>query len=79
MPRYYFHLHDDLDVIDEDGCELPDLAAAQARAVCEARLMMCDLIVREGRIALHHRIDIEDEHGTVLATVPFRDVVTIEG
>jgi hypothetical protein len=79
VPRYHLHLHDDLDVIDQEGSELPDLAAAQARAVCEARLMMCDLIVREGRIALHHRIDIEDGQGAVLATVPFRDVVKIEG
>ena len=27
------------------------LAAAQARAVCEARSLMCDLLVGEGRIA----------------------------
>jgi hypothetical protein len=78
MPKYHFHLHDDLDVPDEDGSELPDLAAAEARAVLEARELMCELLKKEGRIALHYRIDIEDAGGNVLATVPFRDVVKIE-
>ena len=78
MPKYHFHLHDDLDVSDEDGSDLPDLVAAQARAVSEARLLMCELLTREGRIALHHRIDIEDAQGAVLVSVPFRSVVTIE-
>jgi hypothetical protein len=39
---------------------------------------MCELLTREGRIALHHQIDIEDGEDTVLATVRFRDVVAIE-
>ena len=78
MPRYFFHLHDDLDVVDEDGSELPDPSAARAKAVREARLLMCELLNREGRIALHHRIDIEDDQGAVLASVPFRDAVRIE-
>ena len=78
MPRYYFHLYDDLDCSDQEGVELPDLNAAQAQASREGRLLMGDLLDREGRIALHHRIDIEDEQGVVLATIPFRDVVAIE-
>jgi len=32
----------------------------------------------EGRVVLRHRIDIEDSEGTVLASVPFGDVVKIE-
>jgi len=78
VPRYFFHLYDDLDCADLEGVELPDLDAAQATASREARSLMGDLLDREGRIALHHRIDIEDEQGTVLATIPFRDVVAIE-
>ena len=78
MPRYYFHLRDDLDCPDLEGAELPDLDAAQVKAAHEARLLMGDLLLREGRIALHHCIDIEDEQGAVLATVRFRDVVAIE-
>ena len=32
----------------------------------------------EGRVVLHHRIDIEDERGAVLDTVHFRDAVKVE-
>lgn len=78
MPRYYFHLYDDLDCPDLEGIELPDLEGAQAKALQEARALMGDLLDREARIALHHRIDIEDEEGVVLATIAFRDAVAIE-
>lgn len=33
MPRYFFNLHDDLELSDDDGVELPDLEAAQSMAV----------------------------------------------
>jgi hypothetical protein len=40
---------------------------------------MAATLKETGRINLRHHIDIEDEHGKVLATVRFRDVVAIEG
>ncbi len=55
------------------------MASARSRAIDEARLLMCELLKREGRIALHHRIDIEDDDGAVLETVHFSEAVTIEG
>ena len=33
MPRYFFNIHDGLDVQDADGLELADLKAAQTEAV----------------------------------------------
>jgi hypothetical protein len=30
MPRFFFHVHDDLVAQDEEGLELPDLEAAQS-------------------------------------------------
>lgn len=78
MPRYHFHVHDDVDAPDEEGIELADLDAARSAAVAGAIELMCALLRSEGRIALHHRIDIENDTGAVLATVQFRDVVTIE-
>lgn len=78
MPRFFFHVRDDLDVPDFEGTELPDLAAARARAIIEARLLMCDLLRREGRIALHHVIDIEDGNDVVLDTVRFDEAVKID-
>lgn len=78
MAQFYFHLHNDIDVPDDEGHDLPDLQAARAHAMHQARMLVGELAKDEGRIVLHHRIDIEDEHGTVLDSVQFRDVVSIE-
>ena len=77
--RFYFHLLNDMDVRDEEGKELPDLAAAQEYARRNVRMLMAEMLKDEGRINLTHRIDIEDEHRRVLDTVWFRDVVQVEG
>ncbi len=79
MPRFYFHLYDDLDVPDDEGTDLPDLAAALASASRQARELIAETVKQQGRIVLNHRIDIKDEHGTLIESVEFRDVVTIEG
>ena len=76
MPRFYFHLHNDADVPDVGGEELPDLEAARAHAVAMARFEIAEA-AKLGRIVLSHHIDVEDENGAVLATVHFRDVVQI--
>jgi hypothetical protein len=77
MPRFYFHLHDDENVSDEGGKELADLDAARAHAVNMVRFEVSEASKRDGRIVLSHRIDVEDEHGAVLATVRFRDAVQV--
>jgi hypothetical protein len=77
MPRFYFHLYNDTDVSDENGEELPDLAAAQARAISMARFEISEAVKRDGRIVLSHRIDVEDEEAAVLASVHFRDAVQV--
>ena len=79
VPRYYFHVIDDLDSPDTEGAELPGLEAARDYGARAALGLMADLLVRERRLALDHRIDIENEQGQVLDTVRFRNVVTIEG
>jgi hypothetical protein len=78
VPKFYFHLINDMDVPDEEGQELPDLAAARAHGVRQAQILIGEMAKEEARIVLHHRIDIEDEEGTVLDTVRFRDVVSVE-
>ena len=78
MPRFYFHLYNDMDVPDEEGQDLPDLSAAQAFALEQARALVAAMATEEGRIALHHRIDIEDGQRAVLGTMMFRDAVKIE-
>ena len=78
MPRFFFHLRDDLDCPDHEGSQFTTLSAAKVSATEYARWIIADLIRREGRIVLHHRIDIENSKGDVLCAVFFRDVVTIE-
>lgn len=78
MPRFYFHLYNDVDAPDQEGVELPDLTSARGHAVQEARVTFAETAKAEGRVVLHHRIDIEDEQGTVLATVHFHDAVKVE-
>ena len=78
MPRFHFHLHNDADVADHAGKELPDLDAARAHAVRLVRFEVAEAAKRDGRIVLLHRIDVEDEHGAVLATVRFGDAVRVE-
>jgi hypothetical protein len=79
VPRYYFHLHNDLDVTDDEGKELPDLEAAREWAACNAQMVMAQTLKDEGKINFKHTIDIEDEQGAVLATVRFKDSVQVEG
>lgn len=78
MPRYYFHLYNDEITMDPEGRVLPDLAAARANAIKEAREMMMET-VGEGRLNLSHRIEIADQSGAVAATLVFRDAVRVEG
>ena len=78
MPRFYFHLYNDIDAADDEGVDFPDLASARADAVRQARVTFAETAKDEGRVVLHHRIDIEDEHGRVLGTVYFRDAVKVE-
>lgn len=78
MPRYFFHLYNDIVAMDEEGAELPDLEAARANGIREAREMLLETVA-EGRINFSHRIDIADESGAVVDSVTFGEAVTVEG
>ena len=78
MPRFYFHLRNDVDAPDDEGVELANLEGAKAHAVQQARFSFGETAKEQGRVVLSHRIDIEDEQGVVMATVYFRDAVAIE-
>lgn len=77
MPRYFFHVYDDAVLHDEDGLVLADAEAARKQALAAARAMICDQ-VRNGRLALHHRIEVEDERGEPVLALAFADAVKIE-
>jgi hypothetical protein len=76
MPRYYFHLYNDVVARDDEGRILSGLNEARSVAVKEAREMMTESVL-DGRMTLSHRIDVADESGAVVATVSFRDAVTV--
>ena len=78
MPRFYFHIYNDIVTLDEEGLELPDREAAREQAIFAGRELLCDQ-VREGRVRLHHRIEVADDKGRVVLKVPFRELVEIEG
>ena len=77
MPRYFFHLHNDLETRDEEGLELPDLAAARGVAEHEARAMAAQSFAN-GQLRLHHSIEVTDANGATLLTLRFGEVVEIE-
>ena len=78
MPRYFFHLYNDIEARDEEGLEFADLGTARSYTVHLARFTAAETIKDSGHFVGDHRIDIEDENGTVLNTVYFRDAVKIE-
>ena len=78
MPRFYFHLLNDVDAPDEEGKEFPDLDAAREHARRNIRFTAAESLKEQGRVVLSHRIQIEDGGGNVLDTVFFSDVVSIE-
>ena len=77
MPRFFFHLYDDIVSLDQEGTELPDGAAARAHGVRNARAIACAEVL-EGHLGLKHRIEIVDEAGAVIDTVQFADVVRVD-
>ena len=77
MPRYFFHVYDDIIAEDEEGSELPNLAAARLNALRGARDLIAEQ-VRRGYILLSHWIYVIDEQGEKVLTVTFRDAVDIK-
>jgi hypothetical protein len=65
MPRYHFHVKNDINAVDDHGEDLENLAVAHQRAVYYAR-DLASAAVRNGALDRRHRIDIADGTGAVL-------------
>ena len=76
MPRFYFHLYNDITSIDEEGQDLPNEAVALQRAVTMAREMAAES-VRQGHLVLDHRIEVISDQDRTVGTVRFKDVVRV--
>ncbi|HUE78067.1 MAG TPA: hypothetical protein VMN38_00345 [Sphingomicrobium sp.] len=77
MARYFMHLRDGTEqILDPEGLEFPTVEALRKAVLVSARdLMTGD--VREGVIDLRFRIDVEDESGVIIYTLPFKHAVNI--
>jgi hypothetical protein len=78
VPRYFFDLYNDMDVLDEEGKELPDIDAAKATALCEVREMVLASIADDSELNLCHYINVRDEGGAIVYVMRFQDAVTIK-
>lgn len=77
MPLYFFHLHNDVDTVDDEGSELPDAEAARSYAIDQAREMAAESVRAYGHLILDHRIDVTDESGAAVTSVTFEQVVRV--
>ena len=77
MPRFFFHVCNGNGLTeDEEGQELGDVEAARRRAVIEARDIMSHEM-REGELNLASFIEVQNEAGEYLFTLPFSDAFKI--
>ena len=76
MPHYRFHVINDIDAPDEEGADLDSLAMAHLKAIDSAR-DLASHSVRQGRLDLSHRIDVENDKGDVLVSVTFGEAVKV--
>ena len=76
MPRYRFHLFNDVHTLDDLGRDIADMNEARAYAIKCIRGIMADELNKRGQINLKHWMEIEDEQGD-MHVVPFSEAVTI--
>jgi hypothetical protein len=78
MPRFYFHLYNNVVSCDDEGKDFPNPGAARQQALSYARDMAA-VSVREGHLDLSHRIDVTDQDGDLVMSLPFREAIHILG
>ena len=77
MPLYYFHVHNSVGFVeDEEGRELPGVAAARAEALKGIRSLIAEDVLR-GHVDLRGKLEVADEAGRILLTIAFADAVAV--
>ena len=79
MPKFYFHVYDQVVSLDEQGVELKNASLARDAAIRAARELAAEEIVRDGKVYLHHRIEVEDAQGRPVLTLPFSAAFRVVG
>jgi len=78
MPHYHLHLYNSAETHDAEGRDFPDLAAAKEEAIRSSRDLMAEHVKAGEAVDLDHRIDVADDSGKVLASIGFRELITIK-
>ena len=77
MARYFMHLRDGTEqILDPEGIEFSNLEAVRKAVLVSARDLMTGDI-REGVLDLRFRIDVEDDGGEIVYSLPFKHAVNI--
>ncbi len=70
MPKYFFNVHDGRSDLDQNGVELPDLAAAKIEGI-----RFAGVLIHENAACIatnwQWRIEVADETGLVLLRMDF--------
>jgi hypothetical protein len=77
VPRFFFHVIDDTVSRDDEGLDLADVGEARLKALAGIRGMICGQVM-DGRLFLHHRVDVEEEDGDTVLSLTFGDALIIE-
>lgn len=79
MQKYFFTLNECGKVLlDEEGVLLSSIDEARERAATQARAIM-RAEVEEGRLCMSCKIDVSDDKGALVFSLPFKDAVKLTG
>lgn len=77
MQQYFFHVRDHCgEAADDEGMELPDLAAAHNVALQGARSLICADVMK-GKLDLAGRITVANATGAPLMVLSFAEAVDL--
>lgn len=77
MPRYFFHIRDGADFVEDlEGVELSDMASVHREAIEAAREILADRI-RTGKAIDGQEFLIFDEDGKQISIIPFTAALRI--
>ena len=79
MTRYFLHIHNDHGgAEDDEGLEATSLSEAREVAITGIRSLLASEAAN-GEMNFKGRIDIMNEAGKVLHSVPFADAIKVKG
>jgi hypothetical protein len=78
MPHYHLHLYNSAESHGAEGRDFPDLTAANEEAIRNSRDLIAKHVKAGEAVDLDHRIDVAKDSGKLLASIGFRELITIK-